>query len=196
MLQYFDLQNAKLVPTPLPEGYYPSINKSPPDPTLCSKFQQVIGSLLYIMLGTHPDIAFAMTKLLQHAANPSKEHLDRVLYICRYLIGTSNYALVYDRPSNGGLMAYANSDWASDLVNRKSTTGYLVKLASAVFSWNLCAQKTVVLLSTEAKYMSLSDTSQQLIWIKNLFSELGTILTPIPLIGDNQGSIFLASNPV
>ena len=42
VLQCFDLQNAKLVPTPLPEGYYPSINKSPLDPTLHSKFQQVI----------------------------------------------------------------------------------------------------------------------------------------------------------
>ena len=48
----------------------------------------------------------------------------------------------------------------------------------------------------EAEYMLLSDTSRQLIWIKNLMSELGIQLTPIPLFGDNQGSIFLASNPV
>ena len=89
------------------------------------------------------------------------------------MIGTSNYALVYDRPSDRGIMAYADSNWASDPVNRKSTTGYLVKLAGAIFLWNLHAQKTVALLSTEAEYMSLSDTSQQLIWIKNLFSELG-----------------------
>ena len=129
VLQCFDLQNAKSVPTPLPEGYYPSISKSSPDPILHSKFQQVIESLLYIMLGTCPDIAFAMTKLSQHAANPSKEHLDRALYICYYLIGTSNYALVYDGPSDGGLIAYADSDWASDPVNRQSTTGYLVELA-------------------------------------------------------------------
>jgi len=196
VLQRFDLQNAKPVPTPLPEGYYPSVNKSTPDPALRSKFQQVIGSLLYIMLGTRPDIAFAVTKLSQHAANPSEEHLNRALYICRYLIGTSDYALVYDGPSDGGLMAYADSDWASDPTNRKSTTGYMVKLAGAIFSWNSRAQKTVALSSTEAEYMSLSDTSRQLIWIKSLFSELGTELTPIPLMGDNQGSIFLASNPV
>ena len=148
------------------------------------------------MLGTRPDIAFAVTKLLQQAANPSEEHLTWVPYICRYLIGTSNYALVYDGPSDGGLMAYADSDWASDLTNRKSTTGYMVKLAGAIFSWNLRAQKTIALLSTKAEYISLSDTSKQLIWIKNLLSELGTTLSPIPLMGDNQGSIFLASNPV
>ena len=82
VLQCFNIQNMKAVPTPLPEGYNPSPNTSAADPALRSKFQQVIGSLLYIMLGTCSNIAFAVTKLLQHAANPSKDHLDRVLYIC------------------------------------------------------------------------------------------------------------------
>ena len=44
--------------------------------------------------------------------------------------------------------------------------------------------------------MSLSDTSRQLIWVRNLFTELGIDLAPIPLYGDNQGSIFIVSNPV
>jgi hypothetical protein len=72
----------------------------------------------------------------------------------------------------------------------------MVKLAGAIFSWNSRAQKSVATSSTEAEYMSLSDTSRQLIWIKNLMSELGIHLAPIPLFGDNQGSIFLSSNPV
>ena len=93
-------------------------------------------------------------------------------------------------------MAYADSDWASDPTNRKSTTGYMVKLAGAIFSWNSHAQKTIALSFTEAEYMLLSDTSRQLIWIKNLLSKLGITLSPILLMGDNQGSIFLASNPV
>src|SRR6201996_3091849 len=196
VLQRFNVQNMKSVPTPLPEGYQPSPNTSDANPALRSKFQQVIGSLLYIMLGTRPDIAFAVTKLSQHAANPTEDHLSRAIYICRYLLGTADYAMVYDGPSNGGLMAYADSDWASDPITRKSTTGYLVKLAGAIFSWNSRAQKTVALSSTEAEYMLLSDTSKQLLWIKSLMSELGINLAPIPLFGDNQGSIFLSSNPV
>jgi hypothetical protein len=196
VLQRFNVQNMKAVPTPLPEGYNPSPNTSTADPSLRSKFQQVIGSLLYIMLGTRPDIAFAVTKLSQHAANPSEEHLSKALYICRYLLGTPDYAMVYDGPSNGGLMAYADSDWASDPNTRKSTTGYMVKLAGAIFSWNSRAQKTVALSSTEAEYMSLSDTCKQLVWVKSLMTELGINLAPVPLFGDNQGSIFLGSNPV
>ena len=59
----------------------------------------------------------------------SEDHLNRALYICRYLLGTADYALIYNGKGDGGLIVYANSDWASDPVTRKSTTGYLVKLA-------------------------------------------------------------------
>ena len=138
VLQRFNLVEARTAPTPLPEGYHPSPNKNSPDPNLCSKFQQVIGSLLYIMIGTRPDIAYAVTKLSQHVANPSEEHLQKALYICCYLSGTADYAMVYDGPSDGSLMAYADSDWASNPFARKSTTGYMVKLSGAVFSWNSC----------------------------------------------------------
>ena len=119
-----------------------------------------------------------------------------IVYICCYLLGTSKYALVYDGKGGGGLIGFADSDWASDPITRKSTMGYLVKLANGVFCWNSCAQKSIALSSTEAEYMSLSDTSRQLVWIHSLFEELGIKLMPIPLCGDNQGSIFLASNPV
>src|SRR5216684_7355651 len=148
------------------------------------------------MLGMQPDIAFAVTKLSQFASNPTEKHLGKALYICHYLLGTPNYALVYNGPGNGRLLAYADSDWASDPITRKSTSGYIVKLAGAVCSWNTHAQKTIALSSTEAEYMSLSDTSRQLVWVRNLFSELGIELAPVLLYGDNQGVIFITSNPV
>ncbi len=56
------------------------------------------------------------------------------LVVTHYLLGMPNYALVYNGPGNGGLLAYADSDWASDPITRKFTSGYVVKLASAVFS--------------------------------------------------------------
>ena len=69
-------------------------------------------------------------------------------------------------------------------------------MANGIFCWNSRAQKSIALSSTEAEYMSLCDTSRQLVWIHSLLSELGINLAPIPLCGDNQGSIFLSSNPV
>ena len=86
VLQFLNLIYAKLVPTPLPEGYQPQPNKGSPDPEICTSYQHLlIGSLLYIMIGTWPDVAYAVTKLLQFAANPTQDHLNRALYICHYL---------------------------------------------------------------------------------------------------------------
>jgi hypothetical protein len=66
------------------------------------------------MLGTRPDIAFAVTKLAQFSANPSQDHVDKALHVCCYLIGTCEYCLVYGGESGAGLIAYLDSDWASD----------------------------------------------------------------------------------
>ena len=52
ILQRFDLVNAQIAPTPLPQGYHPMAHEGVVDPKIRSLFQQVIGSLLYLMLGT------------------------------------------------------------------------------------------------------------------------------------------------
>ena len=69
-------------------------------------------------------------------------------------------------------------------------------MANAAISWTSRRQKTVALSSTEAEYMSMSDASRQLSWLRNFSSELGQDVTgPTPMCADNQGTIFLAVNP-
>ena len=94
VIECCSMLNAKSTSTPLLAGYYAAKNTKPIDAELCSHFQTVIGSLLYLMLGTRPNIAFAVTHLSCHSANPSQDHLSKVLYICCYLIGMSTYSLV------------------------------------------------------------------------------------------------------
>src|SRR5260221_8145031 len=144
------MANAKTTRTPLPQGYKPLPNKNLVDPALRLKFQSIIESLLYIMLGTRPDIAYAVTVMSQFAVNPSREHLDKALYICRYLACTPEYSLVYEGQSNQGLIAYTDSDWASDLIKRRSVTRFFIKLANGNISWQSHSQKTVAISSTEA----------------------------------------------
>ena len=98
--------NVKSASTPLPAGYYATKNTEPIDVELHSHFQMVIGSLLYLMLGTRPNIAFVVTHLSCHSVNPSQDHLSKMLYICCYLIGTSKYSLVYNGGSGAGLTAH------------------------------------------------------------------------------------------
>jgi hypothetical protein len=195
VLKRFNMHNVKEVSTPLPSGYNPVPNELPVDENLRTKYQQVIGLLLYLMLGTRPDIAFAVTKMAQFAANPSEEHLTKALYICKYLAGMTDYSLQYGLKQEG-LYAYADADWASDLESQRSTMGYLVLLSGTAISWNSRAQKMIALSSTKAEYMSLSNTCRQLVWMRSFLKELGMLVGTIPLCGDNQGAIFNASNPV
>jgi len=197
VLKRFGMQNARPAPTPLPTGYYPTPNQGEPDPVLRSRFQSIIGSLLYLSLGTRPDIAFAVAQLSQMSANPTKDHVDKALYICRYLVGTQDYALTYNGASNQGLVAYTDSDWASNKINRRSHAGFFAMLADGIICWKSRAQKTVAHSSTEAEYMALSDCSKQCLWLINLLSEIGySDVTPVPINVDNQGSIFNGQNPI
>ena len=75
-------------------------------------------------------------------------------------------------------------------------TGFYLKLADGLISWTSHAQKTIAYLCTEAEYMALSNCACQVTWIRSLLGELGYKLNAIPICSDNQGSIFMASNPV
>ena len=81
VIECFKLNNAKVTCTPLSLGYNPAPNPKTTTPQLHSHYQSVIGSLLYIMLGTHSDIAFSVIKMSQFSSNPSEEHLQKALYI-------------------------------------------------------------------------------------------------------------------
>jgi hypothetical protein len=103
---------------------------------------------------------------------------------------------VFEHAPGKGLASYSDSDWASHLITRRSVTGYFFTLAGGLIVWQSRAQTTVAHFSTEAKYMALSDCSCQVSWIRTIFLELGICLGPILIYADNQGSIFIKSNPV
>ena len=148
------------------------------------------------MLGTCPDISYAVIKMEQFASNPSLDHMNKAKQIIHYPRSSSDLGLFFDGSSDKGIIAFCNSDWASDKIKHKSQTGYFFQLASALISWQSRAQKTIALSSTKAEYMALCDCCKQAKWIKTLLSELGINVRPILVNGDNQGSIFLGSNPV
>jgi Reverse transcriptase (RNA-dependent DNA polymerase) len=196
VLECFSMTNAKSAPTPLPSNWVPQLNKGKALPELLRQYQSIIGLLLYLMIGTCPDIAFAVTKLAQFSASPSQEHFERAKYICRYLIGTKNYFLVFEHAPGKGLATYMDLNWASNPITRRSVTGYFFILAAGPITWQSRAQTTVAHSSTEAEYMASSDCSCQVSWICNIFLEPGMCLAPILVYIDNQGSIFIGSNPV
>jgi len=90
VVEHFGMRNAWGASTPLPTGYVPVKSMTQCTPEFCLEYQSIIGSLLYIMLGTCPDITYTITKIAQYSVNPSKEHMDKAQYICRYLGSTKH----------------------------------------------------------------------------------------------------------
>ena len=97
-------------------------------------YQQMIGSLLYVQIGTHPDISFAVLHLVQYASNSSPHHIRLAKYVFYYLKDTSDLKLVYNGVLGNGLYGYSDSSWGDDLDDRHSTSGYIFLLANATIS--------------------------------------------------------------
>ena len=74
--------------TPLPSEFSFKPNEKQYDPKFCQKYQQLVGSLMYLMIGLRPDIGFAVVKLAQQMANPSNDYYRVGLHLCRYLLAT------------------------------------------------------------------------------------------------------------
>src|SRR5215813_8137290 len=145
---------------------------------------------MYTMLGTHPDLAFAVSKLSRFSSNPMEQHLKAAKHVLRYLRRMSTLKLRYG--SDGDIIphAYSDSDWGSDKDRWYSVTGYVFMLAGGVICWSSSRQKTMALSSTEAEYMAISKTTKHAIWLCIISSEIRMELSdPTIIYGDNQGSI-------
>ena len=96
ILKRFSMADAKAAQTPLPTSYKTEPFDGTAMAALQAQYQLVISSLLYLMLGIHPDLAFAVTQMAKFTHNPSEDHLNKAKHIMRYLCGTRKYALVFD----------------------------------------------------------------------------------------------------
>ena len=135
-LSQFCLMDANNTKTPLPAGVHLTKSETPSSTNLRTKYQQLIGTLLYAALGTRPDIAFAVTQLSQFNSDPTEEHLRYAKYVLRrYLKGTKSLQVCYDRSLNAGLIGYSDSDWGENKDDCHSTSGQVFTLANGVISW-------------------------------------------------------------
>ena len=158
------------------------------------RYQSAVGSLMYAMLGTRPDIAYAVSKVSQYSTNPNSTHWTVVKRIFRYLAGTSNRGLYYGSQGLGS--GFTDADWGSG-DDRRSIGGYAFMLNGSAISWNSKKQSTVALSSTEAEYMALTQAVKESIWLQALLLDLGAQRQHEEIRNiyiDNQGALALARN--
>ncbi|RVW44682.1 Retrovirus-related Pol polyprotein from transposon TNT 1-94 [Vitis vinifera] len=192
------MSKAKVVSSPLASHFKlssrhnPSIDKEKEDMKRVS-YASTVGSLMYVMVCTRPDIAYAVGVVIRFLSNPGRLHLEAIKWIMRYLRGTSKLKLTFGS-GKPVLVGYTDSYMAGDVDNRRSTSGYLMTFSGGVVSWQSRLQKCVALSTTEAKYIAVAEACKELLWMKRFIHELGFKQQRYVVYCNNQSAIHLSKN--
>ena len=191
------MENCATVATPIEPGT--RLEKSTEEYTANSadvqQYQSAVGSLMYAMLGSRPDIAYAVGTVSKFCNKPNNEHWTAVKRILRYLAGTRDLGILYG--SSRSCQGFCDADWGSS-EDRRSTSGYVYILNGGAISWASRKQSVVALSSTEAEYMALTQAVKEVLWLRSLLTEIGALAHTAEISNvycDNQGAITLARNP-
>ena len=156
-------------------------------------YSLAVGSLMYSMVCTRPDIEHAVGVVSRYMKNTCKEHWKKVHWILSYLRVTTSHALCF-----GGLdivlHGYVDADMVGDKDSRRSTTGYVFTVGGTKLSWISKLQPVVALSTMEAKYVAATEASKEMIWLQRFMVGLGKKKENRRLYSDSQSSIHLAKN--
>ena len=187
LLKKFKMENCAPVKTPMVLGLThdeksASTNGDKP-------YRELIGSLMYACMATRPDICAAVNHFSQFQTNPTMDHWKGLKRVLRYVEGTLDLSLCFERKSDCPLSGYADADFANGS-DRKSISGYVVEVFGNSVSWCTRKQRSVALSTTEAEYVSLATASAEILWTKQLLADLKiNCLGSIPVHEDNQSCI-------
>lgn len=172
--------------------------------TIDFPYREIIGSLMYLVTNTRPDLAYSVGQLSRYVECPSAEHVGALKKVLRYLAGTKSLGIRYKSPKSQKLIVgmhltgFSDSDWAADPDSRQSLTGYVFTMCGGAISWASRKQTCVAQSSSEAEYVALGEAAME---GKSFFNTLSQVFAMdvgenmIDLHVDNQSSIMLATQP-
>lgn len=195
MLERFGMVNCKPRSTPCEQKLEYNSSEAV-DP---KNYREIVGSLIYAMTCTRPDLSWVVSRLSQHLSEPKAENMNTAKHVLRYLKGTIDHKLCFKKSSQPlRLLAYSDSDWASSVEDRRSTTGYCFSLTGdgPLVSWKSKKQPTVALSTCEAEYMALAATTQESLYLTQLLNGMDKKIYHCMIFEDNQGAISLSKDPV
>ena len=212
-LQRYGLQACKVASTPEAVGDVSGCSeeelRAPAEQRL---FQEMVGTLMYAAVSCRLDIAHAVHSLASDMQAPTGRSMLAAKRVLRYLAGTKDVGLVFGTLAGGraaasdtrgrsstlvDVCAYADADWANDKKDRKSITGWVAKLNGDPISWSSKKQRVVALSTCEAELYAEGAAVQEVLWLRDLLSELGLHVQFGSLVyGDNQSTLAVSANGV
>lgn len=200
IIRRFDMQNCANAKTPMDERLS-LLNGCVPDKALSEKrkteYQSIVEALLYLALGSRPDICFAISSLSRHCSRPLESHLTAVRRVLRYVKSTMSARLSYPNDGVLKLSGFSDANWASTEDDRRSVGGYNYFLGNALITWRAKRQPIVALSTVEAELIACSEATREAVWLRNLAIELigplepmaTLVKEPVTIACDNQGTI-------
>jgi hypothetical protein len=177
-------QNQKL-------GVYP--DQEPADK---ERYQRLVGKLIYLS-HTRPYISYAVSLVSQFMHCLSKDHMDAVGRILQYLKSAPGRGLMFSKNGHLDIEGYTDANWAGNLFDRKSKSGYFTFVGGNLVTWRSKKQKVVALSSAEAEFKGMAKGLCELLWIRRLLSEIGfTPKSGMNLYCDNKVAIAISQNPI
>ena len=200
VLKKFKMDQAKKGFLPVLQGVKLSKTQCPTTAEDREKMKDVpyasaIGSIMYAMLCTRPDVCLAISLAGRYQSNPGVDHWTAVKNILKYLKRTKDMFLVYGGDKELIVNGYVDASFDTDPDDSKSQTGYVFTLNGGAVSWCSSKQSVVAGSTCEAEYIAASEAANEGVWMKEFISDLGVIPSasgPMKIFCDNTGAIALA----
>ncbi|KAL4038590.1 hypothetical protein IC575_002212 [Cucumis melo] len=160
-------------------------------------YVSAVGSLMYVMLCTRPDICYAVGIVSRYQSNPGLDHWTAVKIILKYLRRTRDYMLVYGA-KDLILTGYTDSDFQTDKDSRKSTSASVFTLNGGAVVWRSIKQGCIADSTMEAEYVAACKAAKEAVWLRKFLRDLEVVPNtnlPITLYCDNSGAVANSKEP-
>ncbi|XP_075486210.1 secreted RxLR effector protein 161-like [Primulina tabacum] len=157
-----------------------------------------VGSIMYGMICSRPDLSYSMSVVSRYMANPGETHWHTLKGVFKYLKGSANVRLMFEKQNSleNPIVGYVYSDFAGNIDTRKFLSGFTFTMYGTAVIWKATSQFVVALSTTQSEYLALSEGIKEALWLKGMVSELGVKQDKVVVHCDNQSAIHLSKHQV
>jgi len=203
ILKRFNMSDSKKGFLPMPHGTRLCKDQSPSTDKELERMSRIpyasaIGSIMYAMTCTRPDVSFALSMVSRYQANPGEGHWTAVKNILKYLRRTKDMFLIYGGKDELRVTGYTDASFQTDRDDSRSQSGWVFLLNGGAITWKSSKQETVADSTCESEYIAASEAAKEAQWLKNFIGDFGvvpSIQESIEIFCDNEGAVSLTKEP-